>query len=153
MSRRVFLLGVGLALVALALAFTDWALSLRPGVTEANVRRIRQGMTELEVRALLGDRPRSMNPLRMWLSDRRYHEFGRKGEVAEMVWAGDAGTAKVYLDADGLALRAAFDRAEPSGPFTRLRAWLGWWRPPPRDYISGPEMKYQGLINYKAAGQ
>ena len=33
MSRRVYLLGVGLALVALALAVTDWALSLQPGVT------------------------------------------------------------------------------------------------------------------------
>ena len=38
MSRRVYLLGLGVALVALALAFTDWALSLRPRVTEANVR-------------------------------------------------------------------------------------------------------------------
>ena len=36
MSRRVYLLGVGLALVALGLALTDWALSLQPGVTEAN---------------------------------------------------------------------------------------------------------------------
>ena len=35
MSRRIYLLGVGLALVALALAFTDWALSFQPGVTEA----------------------------------------------------------------------------------------------------------------------
>src|SRR5947209_1137948 len=32
MSRRVFLMGVGLALIALALAFTDWALSLRPPI-------------------------------------------------------------------------------------------------------------------------
>ena len=36
MPRRVYLLGVGLALVALALAFTDWALSLRPGVAAAH---------------------------------------------------------------------------------------------------------------------
>ena len=45
MSRRVYLLDMGLALVALALAVTDWALSLRPGVTEAHARRIRVGMT------------------------------------------------------------------------------------------------------------
>jgi hypothetical protein len=45
MSRGVFLLGVGVALVALGLAVTDWALSLLPGVTEANTRRIRVGMT------------------------------------------------------------------------------------------------------------
>ena len=37
MSRRIYLLGVGLALVALALAVTDWALGLPPEVTEANL--------------------------------------------------------------------------------------------------------------------
>jgi hypothetical protein len=57
MSRRVFLLGIGIALVALALAFTDWALSLRPGVTEANVKRIRPGMTLKEVESILGGLP------------------------------------------------------------------------------------------------
>ena len=37
MPRRVYLLGVGLALVALALVITDWALTppFEPGVTEA----------------------------------------------------------------------------------------------------------------------
>src|SRR5215468_9888483 len=54
MPRRVYLLGLGLALVGLALAFTDWAMSLRPGVTEANVKRVRPGITPEEVEALLG---------------------------------------------------------------------------------------------------
>jgi hypothetical protein len=54
MSGRVYLLGDGLALVALALGFTDWALSLQPGVTEANVKRIRTGMTLGQVEAILG---------------------------------------------------------------------------------------------------
>jgi hypothetical protein len=31
MPRLVYLLGLGLGLVALGLALTDWALSLRPG--------------------------------------------------------------------------------------------------------------------------
>ena len=57
MSRRVYLLGVGLALVALALAFTDWALSLQPGVTEANARRIREGVTLAEVEGIFGRSP------------------------------------------------------------------------------------------------
>ena len=57
MSRRIYLLGVGLALVALALAFTDWALSFQPGVTEANARRIRPGMTQEAVESLLGGKP------------------------------------------------------------------------------------------------
>jgi hypothetical protein len=52
----VYLLGVGLALVALALAFTDWVMMApsAPGVTEANVRHIRPGMTVEQVEALLG---------------------------------------------------------------------------------------------------
>jgi hypothetical protein len=54
MPRGVYLLGVGLALLALALAFTKWALSLRPGVTEANARKIRKGMTAKQVEDILG---------------------------------------------------------------------------------------------------
>src|SRR5262245_29315472 len=64
MSRRVYRLGLGLGLVALTLAFTDWALGLRPGVTEANVRRLRVGMTLEEVEALLGGRaPKDRHPV------------------------------------------------------------------------------------------
>jgi hypothetical protein len=51
MSRRLYLLGVG---VALALAVTDWTLGLPPEVTEAKVRRVRPGMNLQEVEALLG---------------------------------------------------------------------------------------------------
>ena len=42
MSGRVYLLGVGLALVAGAFVLTDWLLAppLTPGVTEANVKRL-----------------------------------------------------------------------------------------------------------------
>jgi hypothetical protein len=40
MSRRVYLLGIGLALVALAFVVTD-TLFWEPGLTEANARRIR----------------------------------------------------------------------------------------------------------------
>src|SRR5262249_15159236 len=54
MSRRVYLLGVGLALVALAFTTTDVLLRQRPGVNEANVLRIRPGMTLAEVGTLLG---------------------------------------------------------------------------------------------------
>jgi hypothetical protein len=33
MSRRVYLLGLGLALLALGLALSDWVIGPRPGVT------------------------------------------------------------------------------------------------------------------------
>ena len=53
MSRLVYLLGVGIALVAGAFLLTD-ALLWRPGATEANARRIREGMTLGEVEAIMG---------------------------------------------------------------------------------------------------
>jgi hypothetical protein len=52
MPRRRYWLGV--ALVALALAVTDRALSLRPGVSGRNVRHIRPGMTPAQVESILG---------------------------------------------------------------------------------------------------
>jgi hypothetical protein len=87
MPRGVYLLGEGLALVALALALTDWALSLRPGVTEANVKRIRKGMTLAEAEALLG------GPAQRAGRD-------RCGGAWERVWAAPCG--QVYLTS-GLA--------------------------------------------------
>ena len=56
MKRRRVLLGVlatlGLALVGVAVAL--WALEPAPGVTEANVRRLRGGMSRDRVERLLG---------------------------------------------------------------------------------------------------
>jgi hypothetical protein len=116
MSRRVYLLGVGLALVALALAFTDWALSLQPGVTEANSRRIRAGMSLAEVESLLG-RPAG------WAqrTDRCGGDWLRK-------WGCPRGEVIVLSSPDDRVMRAAF-HPNPAGlpsPLARLRAWLGW---------------------------
>ncbi|MCI0459975.1 MAG: outer membrane protein assembly factor BamE [Gemmataceae bacterium] len=59
MSKRVYLLGVGLLLVAGAFLLADWLLTppLTPGVTERNVKRLRPGMTRGEVEAILGSLP------------------------------------------------------------------------------------------------
>ena len=111
MSRRVYLLGVGLALVALALAFTDWALSLRPGVTEANVRRLRLGMRAQEVEALLGG-------AETWLTSDR----------GIVVWSGNGGTVIIVFD----DRRRTEQIHVGSGPVTepslldRFWSWLGW---------------------------
>src|SRR5262249_14833605 len=53
MSSRELLWLAGVALVALALLLTD-RLLWQPGLTEANVRRLRPGMTRAEVEALRG---------------------------------------------------------------------------------------------------
>ena len=118
MSRRMFLLGLGLALMALALAVTDWALSLQPGVTEANVKRIKPGMTLREVEAILG------GPGKGWAGGPRGHSYYQ--------WSGPHGTARVNfrpgygsLPAVTSAWFTRDDRPQP-GPLARLRAWLGW---------------------------
>jgi hypothetical protein len=115
MSRRVYLLGVGLALVALAFATTDWALSLQPGVTEANLRCIRPGMTLAEVEALFGCRWRA-----------GFIDNGTPGELG-FEWEGARGVADVSFDLKQRARKATwYHHSRVNSLFSRLRAWLGW---------------------------
>src|SRR5262245_51077287 len=82
MSRLTYLAGVALVVVGVAFLLTD-RLTWRPGVTEANVKRICEGMTLAEVEALLGGKP-----------DRTYgpgHDFPRPMHR----WLGQAGAAWV----------------------------------------------------------
>lgn len=117
----MYLLGLGLALVAGALAFTDWALSWRPGVTEANAKRIRKGMTLAEVRGLLGGRGvcyADASKLRHWVGGEAQRFFD---------WTGGEGRVWVGIDFTDRVTRFGFDRtAQRPSPLARLRAWLGW---------------------------
>jgi hypothetical protein len=119
MPRCVYLLGVGLALVALALAVTDWMLTPPPGVTEANVKRIRPGMTLAEVESILG------GPGDRLLLTNREKAFTARGLL--YFWAGDAGSAWVVVTEDGRVHEAEWvpDCDAQPGSFARLRAWLG----------------------------
>jgi hypothetical protein len=114
MSRRVYLLGVGVVLVAWAFLLTD-ALLWRPGVTEANVRRIRPGMKRTEVEAFLG---------------RQNGGTIIMGGLPRIeVWEGEYGVANVQFDRHGGTQAAQFLTAPPareSNPLARLRTWLGW---------------------------
>src|SRR5262245_39975942 len=119
MSRGVFLLGVGVTLVGLGLAVTDRALSLLPGVTEANTRRIRVGMTRPQVEALLGGPSSFEVPIP--------YSFRKR-----LVWASERGEACVEVSLIGGAVeRVWWDRAAyrtaflPSGFVRQVRAW---WR-------------------------
>ena len=114
-------MGVGLAL---ALALTDGALGLRPGVTEASLKRLRPGMTLRRVATLLGGPPR-----RYSVSDHgsagpeRAECYARAG-----TWLADGGAVSVWFDRKGLVVASACYPSPLAGhvPLARLRAWLGW---------------------------
>jgi hypothetical protein len=127
MSRQTYLLGVGIALVALGLAFTDRALGLRPGVTEANVRRIRAGMTLAEAESVLG--PREWDPKAAWgiinaVDPSRKTSF-RYPEAFACMWGGADVDVMVFFDSNERVTRVCTQRRHQT-PFARLRAWLGW---------------------------
>jgi hypothetical protein len=125
MSRRVYLLGVGLALVALALAlaFTDWALTFQPGVTEANAKRLRPGMTLDEVRAVMGERGYCLD----CFSVKALQRF-RQIYPVPWVWRNAECIVVARCDVNGRIERVSWApiRRPQSGPVARLRAWLGW---------------------------
>jgi hypothetical protein len=117
----VYLLGVGLALVALAFATTEAALASRaPGVTRANARRVRPGMTPAEAAAILRG-----------LGD--FLALDHHGADAESVgdWdcVGSSGIVRLSFR-DGRVERAEWIPWGCDSPATdllaRLGAWLGW---------------------------
>jgi hypothetical protein len=138
MSRQVYLLGLGLALVALAFLLTE-ALLWRPGVTQANVRRIREGMTFREVKALLGDQPISLNyptPAEMFGSG-AVRACGPEAEPqsakGRWQWVSDedGATAIVRFDGRGRVLgKVEFQQPDPE-LWAVMRTWCGREAPQP----------------------
>jgi hypothetical protein len=106
--RRLLWAGIALCVVALALGLTEYLLGRQPGVTEANLARVR-GLTLAEVEALLGV-PASApdHGFRNFISPKR--------------------EASVFFDEQGLAVFAVSRPAGTPRPalMARLRAWLGW---------------------------
>jgi hypothetical protein len=130
MSRRVYLLGVGLVLVALGLVLTD-ALLWQPEASKANLRRIRPGMTLREVEAILGgpaDRTYDIKRFPPHMREMYY----RPGEKWTRGWAGTHGEAIVNFDEGDRVTSTCWDEVEdtdpdnPPSPLAKLRAWLDW---------------------------
>ena len=124
MPRRVYLLGLGLALVALALAITDPVMGPSPGVTEANVRRIRVGMGMKEVAARLGGPGAPIwDGVAVGSSPAT-----PPAPPTGYLWCSDAGALLVWAGEDGRVQRASWmpSRQASPGLLQRLRAWLGW---------------------------
>jgi hypothetical protein len=108
--RRLTSTGIALCAMALGLGVTEYALSLAPGATAANVNRVRArpGMTRAEVQALF-----------------RAPAVVDSGEVH---YRGPDGVATVCFDRDGRSTNAFFRRGcRPTPhPLARLRQALGW---------------------------
>ncbi|HYT90668.1 MAG TPA: hypothetical protein VEL76_18315 [Gemmataceae bacterium] len=125
--RRLTWVGVALCLVALALGVTERLLGPSPGVIEANVRRIRPGMTLGEVKEIMG----SSNCIR-WPGP-----YGSRTE--DWQWEGERLTVSVEFDfrmrvpGDFFTVGTGFVRrvawvplaGQPS-VWDRLRSLLGW---------------------------
>jgi hypothetical protein len=119
MSRQVYRLGVGLALVGVALAFTDRVISLRPRVTEAKIHRIQVGMTLREIRAILGSEGTCISSLK---------HLPPRQQPWVWEWEEEGRAILVTIEEDRVVERARFLilRSEKPSPLARLRAWLGW---------------------------
>jgi hypothetical protein len=110
-----------MALVALAFAVTHERLGPWPGLTKANVERIKPGMTMRDVEGILGGAGRA----RVTIT-----EGGR--DVSAFQWTGPGAVVYVLFDEPGPGRRtqgvrtATFHSVAQPGPLARLRAWLGW---------------------------
>jgi hypothetical protein len=141
MSRRVFLLGVGLAAVALAFVVTDSVIGRAPGVTETNARRLRAGMSLEEIEAILGD----FSPWQTYAGEVDRVKLKELCDPAPCVEVprnqiaatkeGEKGSVVVYLSTVGRLQKAEwlpsggairFRKAGPPSFLARLRSWVGW---------------------------
>src|SRR5262245_21032151 len=107
MPRLVYLTGVGIGLVAIAFALTCQVLDALPGVTEANVRRIKPGMLRTEVEALFGRAADVILP-------RPYHLGPGIPTIAS--WSTGRGAAYICFEGDGRVSEAAWHLASLDPP-------------------------------------
>jgi outer membrane protein assembly factor BamE (lipoprotein component of BamABCDE complex) len=112
MGKRLFLLGVAIVAVALAFTVTDSLLvTLTAGVTEANVRRIRVGMSKPQVDRILG-RPQA------------YESLPRSRQKG--LWVSGSAEVEVIFDGDGNVRSAYFYRTGEAESLMILWSKSGW---------------------------
>jgi hypothetical protein len=139
MSKRTFLLGACVAVLGLAFAFTNLALSTLPGVTWANCGRIRPGMTLQDVEELLGGQAGPANAraarlnlifqllkgLREWDKVLCREVVSDEAICVARTWHGSPGTITVLFNEQGQVKWAEFEPAQEAPLLDRLRSWVG----------------------------
>ncbi|HYT90030.1 MAG TPA: hypothetical protein VEL76_15090 [Gemmataceae bacterium] len=128
-TRRVAWVGIALTVVVLALGVTE-RLLWQPGVTEANVRRLRAGMTLQEVENLLGGPSGNYSRIPdeeagLWTIDPNRPDLNRQFFIGREVWIGDAVAVAVWFDAQGRVVRKESYQTLNRGPLQGLRDLLG----------------------------
>jgi hypothetical protein len=113
--RRLAWAGVALTVVALAFGVMVRLLEPPPGVTEANLRRIREGMTLRDVEAILGP----VNEEVSWTG----------GTPCQGIqsWSGETGFVFVFFDEKTGKVNRTLSmlRPAPPGPLNGLRSLFG----------------------------
>jgi hypothetical protein len=127
-SRRVYLLGVAVMLVGVAFRVTD-RLVCPPGVTEANVGRVRPGMTLRQAAARLG-RPGEFGVSRMYDPMLVTAEGNLVPRLLYFSGVALLAVALAFLASDRLiyppgVTRENVARNTPGMPFEQARALLG----------------------------
>jgi hypothetical protein len=121
MGKGLIGLLLGVVVLTLAWGLTVMLLGPFPGITKANVERIRNGMTGAEAIAILGQ-PAVVTTLTGWCG-REHIDMGLP--IYAVQWRGEAGKATVLLNVDGVVTDANFEPA-PDPPFSvGLRSCLG----------------------------
>jgi hypothetical protein len=122
--RRLAWVGVALTVVALGFGVTMRLLEPTPGVTEPNLRRIRDGMTLAEVEAIFG-RPADVE-------GRGVSELG-PGSWVTRGWRGQGWDASVWFAEDSGRVDGVYRYQggiglplDEGGPLDRLRSLFGW---------------------------
>jgi hypothetical protein len=117
-KRQILWIGGAVVLVALAFLLTDQLLTPSPGVTKANVRRIRAGMTLQEVEAIFGE------PVTVvqhgGFTHKRTTGLWLTGAVHVMLLFNDEMRVETVLD-----VRSTREPTERNF-LERLWSWLGW---------------------------
>jgi hypothetical protein len=109
-NRRLWirLMAVGAGLAVLPILW--YALSLRPGVTQANYERIQEGRTLQEVESLLGGPPGNYSRIPdkeagLWTIDPSRPDLNRQFFIGREVWIGNELAVAVWFDDQGRVAR------------------------------------------------